>query len=140
MNSKSKKLIVIVLILIIIIMATVTFINWSRCSLIETIDASITVKDIGGRKLLGMNTDTDSLKFGAVSPGIEVKRIVKTQHSKDSSVTIISNGELSNWLKIEPEKFFLQSKETKEIQFILSVPLDATDGNYTGKVSFCFSE
>lgn len=110
-----------------------------QCSAIDTVDSIITVKK-AELPIVGLNTDTDSLKFGVVSPTASVKRIIKVAYTKPAAVNIQMDGDLQPWVAITPAEFDIEPNQTITVEFIASVPEDAADGNYTGKVIFCYKE
>ena len=74
--------------------------NWpDKCDVIQTINASITVKDIGSRAFIGLNTDRDALKFGSVSPFTLATRKVTVQHTENSRVFVKMVGTKEEILK-----------------------------------------
>ncbi len=111
-----------------------------KCTKMESINTSVEVKTIPERALIGLNADTDSLKFGAVSPGTTGRRSIKVQSDFAALVAVSVEGGISPWVIPSPSKFGLSAKEIHEVYFELNVPLDAPDGNYLGKVNFCFQE
>ena len=137
-----EKWIAVLAIVFIIISFLLSQLNFLRlqCDTIEEIDASLTVKVLPERLLLGFNADKNNLKFGSVSPGIAAKRKVYAQYSKDVAVQVFMKGDLAPWTVIEPSLFNLSGKEIKEVFFEVLVPLNAAEGDYTGKAMFCFTE
>ena len=123
-----------------LIIGLIMYIKIPHCSVIQSINASISVKEIPSRILLGMNTDKDSLKFGVVSPGTEVDRSINAQYARNAFVRVWPIGNIANWMIIEPSQFTLINKEIRQVMFTVNVPLDAMQGNYTGKVVFCFKD
>ena len=118
-------------------MTLVTYSNWPACSRTEYLPSTITVLE-GARKLIGVNADTDSLKFGKVSPGAEITRSVKINAAKDSEITVVMLGNFTSWVSITPAQFHLPSRNTQKINFDVIVPPNAPSGNYSGVVEFCF--
>ena len=112
----------------------------ASCSSVQTIDASIKVKIIPGRGMLGLNADTDSLKFGVVSPGMIATRKVTVQHPRKAMASIAMKGQLSSWTAVSPSVVELEAGETKEVLFEVAVPAEALVGNYTGEAVFCIKE
>ncbi len=107
------------------------------CSTEREVNLSLAVRTISGRALLGMNTDTDHLNFGAVSPGVSASRSVRIEHSRDAAVAVDVESEVAEWISITPSSFTLAAGEEKEVFFDAAVPLGAAPGNYTGKARFC---
>ena len=134
------KWMIIWLILILVAIGVMIYFKIPQCSVMQTINASVEVKAIPSRILLGMNADKDSLKFGVVSPGTEVVRSVNTQYVRNASVRVWPQGSFAEWMSIDQAEFSLASKENRQVMFHVNVPLDATSGNYTGKVVFCFKD
>ena len=123
-------------------MSFLAYTNWpsSFCTSKEFVASSVTVKKISGKIYYGMNADTDSLKFGAVSPGTEVERSIFVEHTKDAQVSVSMLGDLASWVIVNPHQFRLPTPTKQRVIFTLLVPPWAKDGNYTGKVEFCFKE
>ncbi|HIG92872.1 MAG: hypothetical protein QT02_C0002G0071 [archaeon GW2011_AR9] len=145
MTSNYYKPKLFLAIVLVIIMLVVIVISWaaylqSSCSAMQSIPASIQVKDAGKRPLLGFNTNTDHLNFGAVSPNIMSSRKVEVQHDQDAHVTVSMDGDFETWVRINPAEFDLKAQETKEVYLEANVPRSAPDGNYSGQVIFCFKE
>ena len=143
MNSRNTPNLIIIVICtaIIISMVILLYRNWpDPCDEIQTINASITVEDIGSRIMIGLNADRDSLKFGVVSPYTQAVRKVTLQREKDAAVTITMRGDLNRWTVISPSQFNVTAQEIKEIAFTVDVPENAPDGNYTGVAVFCIRD
>ncbi len=111
-----------------------------KCTKLESINTSVEVKTIPERALIGLNADTDSLKFGAVSPGTTGRRSIKAQSDFAVLAAVSIEGGISPWIDLSPSEFELDAKEIREVYFELKVPLDALDGSYSGIVNFCFRE
>lgn len=133
------------LIIFIIIMSAVIYYELSSgCDAVDFVNMSLGVKS-GSGSYIGLNGDTDSLKFGKVSPGSEARKFIKVKYAQDADVEIAaeSNAEGSNfasWVTITPNLFELKAGEEKEVTFQASVPEDALDGNYEGEVVLCYKE
>ena len=109
------------------------------CSSVQELNSSLTLKT-GDRKMLGFNTDTDSLKFGVVSPAARVKRSVWVNYSRNAEVEVSFSSDFSSWVTIEPSRLSLQSPVAQEVFFLVEVPDDALPGEYQGRARFCFRE
>lgn len=107
------------------------------CTSINEVNASIEIVS-GTRSLIGFNTEKDSLKFGRVSPGAIVKRTIEVSHTPPAEVIVAATGNLSSWIKIEPVEFSLVPDQIQEVTFQAIIPSDAANGNYFGRVQFCF--
>jgi len=112
----------------------------SPCDHMETVNASIKVKIIPGRGMLGLNTNTDHLNFGVVSPGIMATRYVRFQHSRNASVTVTMGRDLDVWTEIRPSSFNSTAGNITEVYFDVAVPPGAPVGEYFGKAFFCIKE
>ena len=115
---------------------------WSRhtsCDSLNTVNASLELTE-GSRKLLGFNTDRDSLHFGTVSAGATVKKTIFINYTIPAEVLVTAKGQLSPWLLIEPQQFKIIPLKTEEVTVQAVIPEAATAGNYTGTVEFCFRE
>ncbi|MEK6969265.1 MAG: hypothetical protein AABW48_02450 [Nanoarchaeota archaeon] len=110
-----------------------------QCSTIDTVDSIVTVKT-AELPIVGLNTDTDGLKFGVVSPTASVKRTIKVAYTKPAAVNIQMDGDLQPWVAINPAEFEIEPNQTITVEFIVSIPEEAADGNYTGKVLFCYKD
>lgn len=128
------------LLLLILLFGTYTVLSWPRCSEVRELPASVEVRTVPGRALLGFNTDTDGLKFGAVSQNAEVIRSVTVHYPADAEVRLVAEGALASWLSIQPATMPLVAQEPQQVQFRLLVPPNAPDGNYTGTVRLCFQK
>ena len=136
----SRKKAALFLILVILLFGVSIFFSWPRCSELQEIPASVEVRTVPGRAFLGFNTDTDSLKFGGVSPNAEVVRSMNVQYPFDAEVLLVAEGTLAPWLSINPATFQLAAQEPQQVTFRLLVPQDVYDGNYTGTVRICFQK
>ncbi len=116
--------------------------SWkNRCAEKQVINASITVKDIGERKIIGLNTNTDSLKFGTLSPGLLGRRSLMLTRNSSALVQIYVTGDLKDWITVVPlSPFFLNAGTSQEINFEVNVPDTAPPGDYLGKVILCIKE
>lgn len=140
-NNLLNGIIFIVSTAVIIAMLGLIWQVWSsKCDVLQIINASITVKDIGSRSMIGLNADKDALKFGVVSPYTISLRKVEVQNAKATKVTVVMAGDLASWTTIDPSEFTLPEKKMQEVSFSVNVPEHAPDGNYTGTAVFCFRE
>lgn len=138
MKWQFKFILVLVAVLLLGLLVVKPFLR--PCSTLQEVNMSLAVRLISGRALLGMNADTDHLNFGAVSPGISVRRSVRLEHSRDALVEVDVESEVAEWISITPSSFVLAGGEEKEVSFDAAVPLGATPGIYTGKAVFCINE
>ncbi|MBS3127396.1 hypothetical protein J4228_04490 [Candidatus Woesearchaeota archaeon] len=139
MNSKKKKILFYSLIGFIIVTTIFTYLHWPRCTVVKTIDASLTIEE-GKRKMVGFNTDTDAFKFGKISAGAWVRRSALITYPQEADVTIMAVGDLAKWIEITPDTFHVFPEKGIGVEFYAYAPKTASLGNYTGKVVFCFKE
>lgn len=135
-----RNLLVVVLIIIILILLFFNYFNLPQtCSETNFINSSITVQG-GERRFVGMNTDTDSLRFGKVSSEAVVKRIVKVEYDSVADVSINMFGDFSSWMTIKPRHFQILPNEQKEVSFEVTVPPNTPDSELIGVAEFCFKD
>ncbi len=103
---------------------------------VHEIPASVIVQ----KEVMGLNTDTDALRFGSLKPGTGSSRFVKVVSKESSWVTIQVKGNLASWVWVSNESFFLNKGDMDEIRIKVDVPDSVEDGNYTGKVIFIFRQ
>ena len=134
-----KKLFLGTIIIIIFLASLITSFDSPECTTTELVDTSISVER-SYKKVIGFNTESDSLKFGKVSPSSSVKRSINVQYNRDANVIISAEGDFARWIDISPNSFFLQGGSNKEIIFTALVPKNSMSGDFFGKVRFCFKE
>ena len=116
-----------------------TFYSGPQCTFVKSIDSSVRVME-GPRRIIGLNADTDSLKFGVASPQAVIRRSVYVTNEDDAKVTIFMEGDFASWVNITPQEFDLKAGEDQEVKFAVRIPDYPQDGNYSGKAIFCFKE
>ena len=57
---------------------------------------------------------------------------------EEAEVVIKFEGQLAHWVSVDDNNFILDADENKHLSFLTSIPSDADEGNYTGKVKFYF--
>lgn len=145
--KSSKTKIILMLVALLFTMSTVWFYLQyleknilPTCHYPEIIGASIKVKNIEDKNVIGLNADTDSLQFGVVSPGVTARRSIKVHHSVPANARVSMEGPLGAWTSISPSAFSLADNQSLEVFFTVFVPLSATEGDYIGNATFCFQE
>ena len=138
MNLKSK-IICVSLVLLFLFVVSCSSPRGIECTKIDSVNASITIKK-SIQPIVGLNTDTDSLKFGTVSPKAVVERTMTVQYSNQAEALVMMEGDFAAWTEIDPSQFSLQPAEKKKVLFKVSVPEEVMEGNFTGKAVFCFRE
>ena len=142
MNYKQYFLVVVIGLIALSLFAIMYSWFWNSptpCSNFKSIDASITIES-APRPIIGLNTDTNSLAFGTLSPTAMVKRSIIVNYSHEATVQVMMTGPLASWVTITPYQFNLPVAENKEVDFFISVPADTSDGSYNGTTLFCFRE
>ena len=91
---------------------------------------------------VGINTDNDSLKFGTVMPGGEIKRKITVINPFEISVETSLNleSQVSGWISISEKDFILNPSKNKTLSVTLSIPGDGAYGNYTGILRLVMKE
>ena len=131
----------LLLLLGIIFLSVVTWRNaQSSCDTVVFINASASVERGTSRRLVGLNADTDMLRFGVLSPGTEARRSFVVQTKNSAQVRVWNEGSLKSWLFLEPAEFSLNASEPAEVTALLRIPLGASGGEYSGKVMVCLQE
>jgi len=137
-SNTTKKVLSGAIVVFIIFMIYLAINSRSPCSVVNSVDTSIQILDAG--KVIGFNTETDSLKFGKVSPGSTVKRSIEVNYKNSAVVKIFMEGSFTSWVTAIPNDFPVEANELKKISFEANIPEDAEPGNYDGKIYFCFSD
>ena len=109
------------------------------CDNRKVIDASVSVVNTE-RRMIGFNTDTDGLKFGVVSSGALIEREVTVHYDHNAEVNVLAEGSLASLMSAKPSSFYLPANTSQKVTFTITVPENALPGNYTGKVTFCFTQ
>jgi hypothetical protein len=136
----SNNKVAIILVCFIVVGGFLIFSNPKKCDSTDSVEASIIIKEIGGRTMIGLNADTDSLKFGVVSPGIIARRSIFSEYSNSAQVIVTMQGDLNPWTTIDREQFHIDAGGREQVYFNVKVPLGTPDGNYTGRANFCFKD
>lgn len=136
MNPKMTYSILFIIVVILILNFFFLY-TGPQCSSIQSVNTSISVRE-GERRIIGLNADTDSLKFGTVSPQTVARRSVYITNDRDATVTVFMEGDFALWVNITPQEFTLKSGQNQEVQFAVRVPDYPENGDYTGQVIFCF--
>ncbi|HLD00580.1 MAG TPA: hypothetical protein VJC39_02445 [Candidatus Nanoarchaeia archaeon] len=137
MKPRFKQLAVYFFLILMAAIIILTLITKPRCSKVEVLESSIQIV-YGEKKFIGLNADTDNLNFGVSSPGSTIKRVVKIQNSLESRVYVTSKGQLTSWLEVNPYQFELEANLPQEVEFILNLPENSPEGEFAGKIYFCF--
>lgn len=130
--NKSQFFIILGIIAILCASITLLFYSFYSIKEIKTIPMDLKVEDY-----VGINTDSDALHFGAISPGgVGTRAVVISNNYKEPlRVKVELYGDFISWVSVERD-FVLEKGEAKKVAFTVSVPSDAVYGNYTGKAVF----
>ena len=134
-----KKNLFIIFVLIVIIVGAYGLFPISKifCDEVRLVDMSIVI-ETKALSSIGVNTETDSLKFGKVSPLALVQRSLIVNDTRDAEVRVYLQGNLSKWTVVEPAEFTFKANEGRQVEFTVDVPESTLAGNYSGKALFCF--
>ena len=85
------------------------------------------------KNVVGVNIDTDSLKFGSLSRGNSAIRDITiiNPFKKQVNVLISFEGGIADWISIPQNSFVLNAGERNKFPVTVAVPEDAEPGNYT---------
>ncbi len=106
----------------------------SKIISVNYVNTSIQVVSVGA----GMNGDTDSLKFGKISPGGGGERYLILNSSKDALVEITIFGEMSSFLTVNKNDFLMNANTKDQVTFYLEIPEGTPPKNYTGTIQVVF--
>jgi hypothetical protein len=137
-NDLKQKLIVV---LVIAVLVSVVFMykNQPKCDTVDSVSTSIFIKT-GNRMHIGFNLDRESLTFGTVSPDGISKRSMYANYTNDATVTVWVEGDIAPYVLIRPQEFDITPGKIEEVQFTANMPEDIEDGNYTGRVIYCYKD
>ena len=133
----NKKNFLVILVIVILLSIGITSITYSFYIIKETkeLDVILKVDD-----KVGLNVDSDAVKFGKVPPGGSGQRTIslKNNHNTPLKVDIRFSGEVRYFVHVSDNYFWLEPQETKEITAVAHVPKDTEFGIYTGKMRVLF--
>jgi hypothetical protein len=88
---------------------------------------------------IGFNIDDDALHFGIVPPGSNAVRSVVIENNQGSRFVVITKtGDFADWVSISENNFILEPLTDKKINFRVTIPSSAEQGNYTGSITVKF--
>lgn len=138
-SRKQMKIVFFFSILFLLLIFSFFFLYKERsdCNYIKSLPYSIEIVDTI-KSEIGINTETETLNFGKVSPGASVRRFLNISDTEEVGVISLAGGDLSSQISLAPQKFSLLPGEVKEVAVDFAVPESATAGNYVGEIRFCF--
>ena len=89
---------------------------------------------------IGFNIDTDALHYGKISAGGTGTRFITLQHSYKIPLRVHATveGQMGAWAFAPQNDLILAPNETVDFNVAVTVPKNATIGNYTGKLKLSF--
>ncbi|MEM4260365.1 MAG: hypothetical protein QXG00_03955 [Candidatus Woesearchaeota archaeon] len=88
----------------------------------------------------GFNLDNETLHFGSINNGGEIKRWVHIHYTEDSIVNFKIYGNISNFIYVEENSFFLPKNQIKTIEFKAIIPINTKPGEYSGIIRIIFKK
>ncbi|MDP3699001.1 MAG: hypothetical protein Q8R47_05430 [Nanoarchaeota archaeon] len=110
------------------------------CDTTETLLTSVKVKLSEGRKYVGFDMNRQNLTFGILTPGAMSKKTVSVEYTKNATTYVWAEGNASSWTIISPKNFEISPGSKQEVTFTLLVPSTAKEGEYNGRVVFCYQD
>lgn len=112
----------------------------SDCDTVKVITTSVNVKASEGHKYVGFDLNKQNLTFGTLSPGAMSRRTASSEYTKDAITYVWAEGDFSSWIIISPKQFETIPDAQQEVVFTVVVPLTAPEGEYDGKIVFCYRD
>lgn len=137
--STNQKIIVGLSLVFIVLGVSFIVYNWPECSKTMVIPMDGFVNTLRA-SYWGMNTDKDHLAFGGTSLGSTIKRSMMVTHKEKAMVDIRLSGDISPFVKAEPMQFVIEDGKEQQVDFYFSPAYGTKQGEYTGKVVYCFKE
>lgn len=84
----------------------------------------------------GIDLNGTALTFGMITPGgsTNTRQINLTNnYGRDVKIVVYSKGDVSDFIIVSENNFFLKPNETKTLAFVARAPVGAKFGNYSGK-------
>jgi hypothetical protein len=106
----------------------------SRIVSVNYINTSVQIIPYG----IGINADTDSLKFGKTFPGGGGSRHLILNSTKEALVKVTITGDMARFLTVDKNNFIIKPNVSDQVLFILEIPDDTPQGNYTGLIQVLF--
>nr|AQS31584.1 hypothetical protein [uncultured archaeon] len=138
-NHKRKSIIktIVIFLIILVIFNLLLLIFKDTCTEINSVETFLEVKN-DLKQVVGINADIDGLKFGKISASSGVRRSITVNSVFDAEVDVFIDAPFASWVTIEPTIFAIKKNQTMEVSFDVLVPDNSPNGNYSGKVYFCF--
>ena len=82
-----------------------------------------------------LKIDNDVVAFSNMKPDMKDTRFIRLKNEGgEHLVEVVATGEIADWVDISDAKFTINENEEKEIQVAVSVPEEASLGEYDGKL------
>lgn len=128
----------IILLLVILFSALSTYFIYNHFIIVQEkeYDLDLIVADMAG-----FNLDNDKIHFGTLPAGNNAERKLNVQnnYNYDVKVNVKTYGNLSEWIYVNENNFWLESKENKEVVLKAYVPKGTEQGTYEGKLEIIFT-
>ena len=85
---------------------------------------------------IGFNLDSDAMHFGKMPSGGSSERFIVLKNNRNRSVgiRIYGQGEISKYMLVEENEFFLGPGESRKIRFAVMAPNTITTNGVDGKI------
>lgn len=133
MKKKNFFLIVSVIIIFLLIVILIYSLRKPKTDILHTQEMEVSFK-VTDEKIIGINLDIASLKFGTIRAGGSKERDITIINPFDVSVKVDIDfkGKGMECVSIPEYSFVLKSKDKKKFPVTLNVPENTELGNYTG--------
>ncbi len=88
--------------------------------------------------VIGLNGDTDALKFGKIPIGGKGKRIITLTSNEKLFVNIKVYGDKKEYISVDKNNFFIYPNQSVNLTFIVNIPLSEPLGDHNGTVKIFF--
>jgi hypothetical protein len=137
LTTKNKALkLVLFLALIFIIGILLTIFVYNKINLLQYREIDLSVKIENGSS--SFNTSTDGLNFARMYPGGEVTKRIDIHSLKRSLVHIEADGTIADFITFSENNFVMEPGEYRQVEVYLTLPFDALEGPYHGKLKIYF--
>ncbi|MEK6939399.1 MAG: hypothetical protein AABX31_01605 [Nanoarchaeota archaeon] len=110
------------------------------CDTVKTVLTSVNIKPSEGRNYMGFDLNKHNLTFGTLSPGGTARRTASSEYTKDAITHVWAEGDFSSWIIISPKTFEIKPGQKQEVVFTLLIPATAKEGEYGGRIVFCYQD
>lgn len=141
MNKKISPYLILSMALTAIIVTLIFTVKTEKsCDTVETVLTSVQVKPSDGRNYMGFDINKQNLTFGVLSPGAMATKTVSAQYTNPATLYVWAEGDFPSWIIISPKTLEIEPQQKKEVKFTLLVPITAKEGEYSGKIIFCYQD